>query len=85
MVPTRVTCGRKQVVDIGVPQVSCLGPLLFPTYINDLLKAIKNCIVTSYADGISVYFLNTTLAQLNEAINEDLNSLDIWRKVTNCH
>ena len=64
-------------VDIGVPQGSCLGPLLFLVYTNDLPKAIEKCTVAMYADDTG---LNHRGAQLNETINKDLKSLDHWLK-----
>ena len=84
--------GRKQVckvngtdsqvnaVNIGVPQGSCLGPLLFLVYINDLPKVIDNCTVAMYADDTGLYFRGAGLAQLNETIIKDLESFDHWLK-----
>jgi len=74
------TDSQVNAVDIGVPQGSCLGPLLFLVYINDLPKVVENCTVAMYADDTGLYYRGTSLAQLNEIINKDLESLEHWLK-----
>ena len=67
-------------IEVGVPQGSCLGPLLFLVYINDLPRGVKNSVTTMYADDTSVCYRSKSITQLNEAINGDLRSLDTWLK-----
>ena len=67
-------------VNIGVPQGSCLGPLLFLVCINDLPKVIEHCTVAMYADDTGPYYRGASLDQLNETINKDLERLDNWLK-----
>ena len=65
-------------ISIGVPQGSCLGPLLFLVYINDLPRAVKNSTTSMYADHTHLCFKSKDLSRLNEALNEDLSRLDAW-------
>ena len=65
-------------INIGVPQGSFLGPLLFLVYINDLPRAVKNYTTSMYADDTSLCFKSKDLSRLNEALNEDLLRLDAW-------
>ena len=61
-----------------MPQGSCLGPLLFLVYINDLPRGVNNSTTSMYADDMSLCLQSKDLSQLNEALNEDLSHLDTW-------
>ena len=65
-------------IEVGVPQGSYFGPLLFFVYINDLLQAVQDSNVSMYSDESSLCYQSNDLTQLNEAINSDLTKLDSW-------
>ena len=65
-------------IDIGVPQGSCLGPLLFLLYINDLPFALKKAKATMYADDTAVSYSSDTSDELDLVINEELSCIEKW-------
>ena len=51
-------------VESGIPQGSCLGPLLFSIFTNDMSKAR----VSMYADDSTLYTLATTATEMTSTL-----------------
>ena len=64
-------------IEIGVPQGSVLGPLLFLLYINDLPLASK-IIIKMSADDTCLVFSAASLDELQIKINREINKIDNW-------
>ena len=65
-------------VNIGVPQGSVLGPLLFLLYINDLHLCIKHSKTRYFADDTCLLLVGKSLKQLKKHMNCDLKHLYSW-------
>lgn len=65
-------------VNIGVPQGSVLGPLLFLVYINDLNRSIMYSKTRHFADDTCLLYINNSLKQLKKHMNKDLQNLYNW-------
>src|SRR5579863_7562247 len=67
-------------VNIGIPQGSVLGPLLFILYVNDIADYINSKKITLYADDLAYVNYNLNNRGLTDDINSDLCNLDRWLK-----
>ena len=62
----------------GVPQGSCLGPLLFLLYINDMPCALKCSKITMYADDTSLAYSAKSVSDISNVMNYELENLRKW-------
>ena len=67
-------------VKFGAPQGSCLGPLLFLLFTNDLYQNIEHCSAILFADDTTIYKSHRNVRYLKWCIEEDLRTISDWFK-----
>ena len=67
-------------VKYGTPQGSCLGPLIFLIFTNDLHLQLEHCASILFADDTTLYNTHRNLIYLKWTIEEDLKKLVSWFK-----
>ena len=65
-------------ISCGVPQGSCLQPLLFLLFINDMPYSLTKVKVNVYADDTSLTYSDVKLDNVTQVINSELEKLKEW-------
>ena len=67
-------------INIGTPQGSCLGPLIFLIFCNDLCLNLEFCSAILFADDTTIYKSHRSLKYLKWCIIHDMTPLCDWFK-----
>ena len=67
-------------VNYGTPQGSCLGPLLFLVFCNDLQLHLLHLRAIQFADDTTLYISHININYLEYCINDDLSRVEDWFK-----
>ena len=63
--------------NLGVPQGSILGPMLFLLYVNSLPDAVRSSQIAAFPDERKI-FKETTSTRDAQQLQEDLSNLVMW-------
>ena len=70
----------KSNTEIGVPQGSILGPLLFLIYVNDIQNISNKLSLIQFADDTSIYVTGNSLPELLSDLENEMELLTDWLK-----
>ena len=85
-------CGRQQAVkcddslsawgpvQVGVPQGSILGPLLFSIFVNDLPNVVTHAQINMYADDTELHCCGKDLRNVQCGLQLDLCKVQDWQQ-----
>ena len=74
----KIEFSEEEAVSVGTPQGSCLGPLIFLIFNNDLHKVVENCSTILFADDTTLYVSSKNTTYLKWCIERDIILLLDW-------
>ena len=71
----------KDILECGIPQGSCLGPLLFLLYANDFEHCLEYMTPNMYADDTCVTIASENLNDLITDVKNELENISNWMRI----
>ena len=65
-------------LESGIPQGSCLGPLLFSIFTNDMPLTLSKARVSMYADDSTIYTSATTTTEMTATLKKEMQLVSEW-------
>ena len=72
------TMSEEYPVEYGTPQGSCLGPLIFLIFVNDLHLHLQHCKGVQFTDDTTLLFTHRNLNYLRFSIESELLTIQDW-------
>ena len=69
---------NKYLIKYGTAQGSCLGPLLFNIFCNDIYYNVDYCNLILFADDTTLYASHRNSTYLNYILQHDFDNLEKW-------
>ena len=76
----RLEYSEYQTVNYDTPQGSCLGPLIFLIFTNDLYRHLNHSASILFADDTTLYKTHRNLNYLKWSMQDHMNTLVDWFK-----